>query len=456
MAERRDEFYRAIFDNDLERVKALIETGSDVNQRFEHGQTPLTIATANGSILIIRALLQAGANVDTPDNMGRTPLMIAVQWGGHGGIGIINTLIANGADVNLSMINGVPPLVIAAENGREKIVKILLDNRADINAITRDGLTALSAAVSRDRYPVAQQLIDRGADVNLGNPPPIAIAVESGNYDMVRLLLESGTDTTATIDGLSLYDYAMRTGNHYVAYELYRRDHPISAPESVASSYEEHNTNANANAEPLPSANVELEITNINRPAAEVFSPIMAMEIPFEEVYNDREEVNVVFKLGTQYFALPVAQLQRSIEERTDIHYACHRQLHGAPRTADVDHENPYFLLRGIGIYMVPLAHIAYILRNPEQRLYELIDTGVTKEFTAGYTSVIARGHNRDGAGRPVDIVSADHCQEGTSRKVYALKALRFVAAAQSGGVRKSRRRLKRRAKAKGRKTCRK
>lgn len=413
----------------------MIAAGENVDQPFAKeghtGLTPLILAIMSRHPPIVHALLQAGVDVDKPDKGGRTPLIVAIQIGGEAIKPIIYELIERGnADVNKPMNRGVTPLIMAAANGDVDIIELLLSKGAEIDAELAFGYTALCTAIANNHDDVSAVLIEHGADVNKGKP--LVYAITSNRPEIVRLLLEKGANTDITIIGSSLLDYASSAGLHEIADIL------------------EQHIGANINAASLPDANVELEIANVNRPTADVFNPIAAMELPFDDVYNDEEEVNVVFKLGTQYFALPVARLQQSVEERTDIHYACRRQLHGAPRSEDVDHENPFFLLRGIGIYMIPLEHIMYILRNPDQRLYELIDTGVTKKFTAGYTSVIARGHNRDGAGRPVDIVSADHCQEGTARKIYTLKALRIVAGAaaagQSGGARKSRRRLKRKA----------
>ena len=59
---------------------------------------------------------------------------------------IVKYLLENSADINAKSNNGASSLMIAAYNGKEKVVQILLENNADVNLETVDGVTALIEA----------------------------------------------------------------------------------------------------------------------------------------------------------------------------------------------------------------------------------------------------------------------------------------------------------------------
>ncbi len=65
-----------------------------------------------------------GADVNKAMDDGATPLLIAAQDGHEA---IVRALIELGADVNKATDNGVTPLFFAAQNGHTAIVQILRD-----------------------------------------------------------------------------------------------------------------------------------------------------------------------------------------------------------------------------------------------------------------------------------------------------------------------------------------
>ena len=63
----------------VDRVRALIETGADVNVRNHKGQTALHCAAKAGFAEIVKLLLAHGAEVDARDGQGETPLATALR-----------------------------------------------------------------------------------------------------------------------------------------------------------------------------------------------------------------------------------------------------------------------------------------------------------------------------------------------------------------------------------------
>ena len=55
-------------------MKALLESGAEVNHANKNGSTALYVAAQSGHVRATRALLEAGAEVNRAYNKGRTPL----------------------------------------------------------------------------------------------------------------------------------------------------------------------------------------------------------------------------------------------------------------------------------------------------------------------------------------------------------------------------------------------
>lgn len=193
--EDSNRFYRAIRDNDLKPLKALVKT-SEPNLRDKRGSTPLMYAAAAGSLEAMRILLAAGADVNARNAFDATALM----WG-IGDAGKVRLLVAKGADVNARSRSGRTPLLLAASQaGASATVQLLISKGADPAA--RDNLqrTALHAATQASDLETVKLLVRNGADVNArsatGNTP-LMNAAEEGNYEMTTLLLDRGADVNA-------------------------------------------------------------------------------------------------------------------------------------------------------------------------------------------------------------------------------------------------------------------
>ncbi len=127
-----------------------------------------------------------------------TALMKAVQ---KNDVPRVQTLIADGANVDELDPNGDAPLVMAAYLGHTDIVRLLLEAGADVTAVD-PGMkaTALHAAAYAGRTEAAALLIQHGIEINRQGPKngytALHDAIWENNIDTARVILEAGADLT--------------------------------------------------------------------------------------------------------------------------------------------------------------------------------------------------------------------------------------------------------------------
>ena len=71
----------AIKRGDLQRVRDLLDRGTDVDARDRHGQTGLMLAAHAGHHAVVEVLIAHGANLNTTAKYGLSALMLAIVAG---------------------------------------------------------------------------------------------------------------------------------------------------------------------------------------------------------------------------------------------------------------------------------------------------------------------------------------------------------------------------------------
>lgn len=120
------QFLKAVQKGNLEKIKELINSGADVNQKSElNGKTALHyVIEKNPSKIneIIQLLLSKGADVNLKSNLDMTPLHVAVY---HGRRRIVELLLNKGADVSILDRAKNTPYQIAVSKEYKDIAKLL-------------------------------------------------------------------------------------------------------------------------------------------------------------------------------------------------------------------------------------------------------------------------------------------------------------------------------------------
>ena len=189
---------RAAWDDNLNLVKALLDTGLDPDTDT-YGMKPLFAAVGSASSGVVSALLQAGADPSARRTLHMfrnvTPLHRALTEGPEELERIVTVLLDAGADVNAHMGDGRTPLHAAVEYRRSApVISTLLEAGAD------SGLTALQLAALQNDSAAADALLGAGADPNEPDHigwTPLHFAMFNDLPATVTSLIDAGADPNA-------------------------------------------------------------------------------------------------------------------------------------------------------------------------------------------------------------------------------------------------------------------
>lgn len=119
------EWRSATTAGNLEKVRALLDAGADIDSLDEHGQTALMNAAHRGDARLVQLLIEKGAGLDHVAKYRLTALMLAVI-GHHAEV--VRLLVKAGADRAIKGSQGSfarTPLEYAQHSGLAEIAEIL-------------------------------------------------------------------------------------------------------------------------------------------------------------------------------------------------------------------------------------------------------------------------------------------------------------------------------------------
>ena len=219
--------HAAVAAGDTQRIRELLDADPTlVNRGGRGGCSPLHRAVISGQSETVALLLDRGAEIHAIHGTGLGPgwwaqdvqaLDLAV-WGGPPGLGppraterhaqIAALLLARGALYDLT--------IAAARGDRERVAAILDEAPEAIREAPRNGRRPLTAAVEFGHDEIVRLLLQRGTDPSLpelGSPTGGALqrAAGAGNREWVELLLAHGADPNGFVDSGGNATFAAKT-----------------------------------------------------------------------------------------------------------------------------------------------------------------------------------------------------------------------------------------------------
>lgn len=155
-------------------VQLLLDAGAGVNVVDQYNDSPLRAAAAAGNGEVVKILRNAGSN---PNQLGSGTRSALFEAAIHGHGKIAQSLLQGGAQVEAATlgsrfshlsgylidVEGVTPLIAAAENGSLEVVRLLVDAGADVNRPDSSGFTPLMGAARAGHAKMVEFLLERGA-----------------------------------------------------------------------------------------------------------------------------------------------------------------------------------------------------------------------------------------------------------------------------------------------------
>lgn len=159
------ELMQAIANKDCNEVESLIANGADVNFDTKEFCTPLCYAIKTNSFTIVKTLIENGADVNMKNGVGsyETPLMMAAECGR---LRIMKLLLLKEARVDERDAWGGTALIKAAEHGNEECLRCLIEHECDINVVSYSG-TALMKAAKNGHNGCVRLLLQNNAEKNV-------------------------------------------------------------------------------------------------------------------------------------------------------------------------------------------------------------------------------------------------------------------------------------------------
>jgi ankyrin repeat protein len=177
--------------DELEKVRALLDAGADIEAPSDGGYTPLHFAVRHGNTGAMKVLLDAGADINTKGSCGRSPLHLAASGDKAG---VVRALLDAGADAEASSDGGYTPLHLAASDDKAEVVRALLDAGVDIGASDDIGLHFLQQAKAWvERRRVCCVALAMGQHPHLSNASCLHL-LNSGVMRMVLQEYRQGAD----------------------------------------------------------------------------------------------------------------------------------------------------------------------------------------------------------------------------------------------------------------------
>ena len=173
----------AVERKDTNVIEFLLKMGAETTMKDKDGRTAFDYA--NGQYDMIHLLLQFSPSITVSHPIGRklADYSIYTQL-----IPLLNRLI-QGIDINDPIIDQLVEKAILSE--KFEIVKFLLEKGA---ILKMDPTKLLILAIKKNERVLVGELLDKGADPNKGHL--LLLAIESGNIDMVRFLIQKGAKKT--------------------------------------------------------------------------------------------------------------------------------------------------------------------------------------------------------------------------------------------------------------------
>ncbi|XP_045471277.1 serine/threonine-protein phosphatase 6 regulatory ankyrin repeat subunit B-like [Harmonia axyridis] len=222
--------------NNVEIMKLLIQHGCDVNARDDSNWALLHWAVSNRNIEVVTLLIAYGADPNIEFQRYKiTPLHLTI--GDYACYSIPRKtdsieeedkeilqllLCGKGINVNVKDINSFTPFDLAVAKDRPDIVELLLQHKADpYLGSNKEGKGLIHFAIQHENLYILKELLEPDGNPEIDSPygdfpPPLQFAIEKGNLEAIKLLLEYRADINKNYKSNTALGIAIQKQNEHI------------------------------------------------------------------------------------------------------------------------------------------------------------------------------------------------------------------------------------------------
>lgn len=197
-------------------VERLLDNKADAETLDVDKNTLMHYAVASKHKELVRSLVHRKVNVEGKNKYGYRPLHVAAA---EGDVAMVKILVEEGnAKVNIKtnqhfiVRETKTPLFIALEKGQYEIARYLVEKGADVNALNdSQNSTALTQACRNDHLPMVRFLLEHGANPNGIENYYYFPLALARSQEVVNILVKFGAEVNPRRDNLTNPTSALRT-----------------------------------------------------------------------------------------------------------------------------------------------------------------------------------------------------------------------------------------------------
>lgn len=170
----KQQLFQDIIHNKLRKVKALLDSGMDVNVNLSSTESVLMTACNYSNAETVKLLLSYGPDINYQDKYGNNTLTRALD--------------------NYDYYQEIVPLLLEA--GADPNSKVGSPGKINFVALSKITFLALNSKDNKD-YQIIEMFLSHGADPNQApktGTTPLMSAAYKGNVELVKLFLKYGAD----------------------------------------------------------------------------------------------------------------------------------------------------------------------------------------------------------------------------------------------------------------------
>ena len=220
----------AIVTGTIEQAIHALNSGANPNSFDRNGLPAILLSASRQQTEVVETLIANGADINRTGTDKKQKIYNLSALGAasaNGSISIVQALLNANADINLADDSGLTPLMSAAFMGNDHVVALLIQKGASIEQKDNEGYTALMFAANAGKVNSVKILLDGKANVNAkdnNNSTPLMFASQRGYNEVVKLLLLNGADRYFKGNyGLNAIDFAKQNSRNETK-EILERD----------------------------------------------------------------------------------------------------------------------------------------------------------------------------------------------------------------------------------------